>query len=298
MIIIKPDPITASNLTSSNVAENDYSAWSAGTYNAGDRVIYDHNIYEAITTTTEQPDAGAEANPPSWLYVSATNRYKMFDNGVGTQTINSETIDVTITPSQPYNAVALFGLEGATVQLIVKDSGATTVYDETIELTDYSGVTGYYTYWFSPYPDTSISEAAFLDIPLYTGATYQLIIDAGTGDAKCGEAVFGTQDSVAITNFGTSVGIKDYSIKNVDDFGNITIVQRAYSKRAEFDLTIETNEVGSFNKKLANLRATPAVYIGDPNRQETIIYGYYRDFSVVLSNPSISSCTLTIEGLT
>lgn len=297
MLIIKPDPITPSNLTSSNVLENDYAAWTAGTYNAGDRVIYNHNIYEAVSTTTAQPDTGAAANPPSWLFVSADNRYKMFDSGVGTQTERSGTIDVTITPAQPYNAVALFNLEGATAQLIVRDNTSTIVYNQTITLVDYSAVYSFYTYWFAPFPTTSISEAAFLDIPLYTGATYQLIIDAGAGTAKCGEAVFGVQNQVAVANFGTSVGIKDYSVKNVDDFGNITIVQRAYSKRAEFDLTVETANVGSFTKTLSNLRATPAVYIGDPNRQETIVYGYYRDFNVVLSNPSISSCSLTIEGL-
>lgn len=297
MIIIKPDAITPSILTASNVPETDYATWSAGTYYAGDRVIYAHNIYEAITTTTAQPDVGVSANPPTWIYVSADNRYKMFDNGVGTQTVQNGTITATITPNTPYNAVALFGLEAATARLVVKDSGSVTVYDETVTLTDYSEVTNYYTYFFAPLSSTSISEVAFLDVPYYGNATYELTIDAGTGDAKCGEAVFGTQSSLSVANFGSSIGIKDYSVKTVDDFGNITITQRAYSKRADFDLTIETSLVGAFAKQMADIRATPVVYIGDPNRQETIIYGYYKDFSVVLSNPSISSCSLTVEGL-
>lgn len=300
MIIIKPDTITAATLTSTNVAENEHSAWSGSTtYNQGDRVIYDHKIYEAISTTLNvQPDTGAIANPPTWLFVSATNRYKMFDTTVGSATSNANTIDVTITPSAPYNALVLFGVEGATAQLIVRDSGSTIVYNETKTLADYSNVTGFYTYFFGMLPVDAQAEVAFLDIPFYASATYQLIINAGTGTAVCAEAAFGTQTELAVTNFGTSVGIKDYSVKQVDDFGNITIVQRPYSKRAEFDLTIETAEVGVFNRFLAGIRATPCVYIGDPNREETIVYGYYRDFNVVLSNPSISSCALTIEGLT
>ena len=300
MIIIKPDTITAATLTSTNVAENEYSAWSGSTtYNQGDRVIYDHKIYEAISTTLNvQPDTGAIANPPTWLFVSATNRYKMFDTTVGSATSNASTIDVTITPAAPYNALVLFGVEGATAQLIVRDSGSTIVYNETKTLADYSNVTGFYSYFFGTLPVDAQAEVAFLDIPFYTSATYQLIINAGTGTAVCAEAAFGTQTELAVTNFGTSVGIKDYSVKQVDDFGNITIVQRPYSKRAEFDLTIETPEVGVFNRFLAGIRATPCVYIGDPNREETIVYGYYRDFNVVLSNPSISSCALTIEGLT
>lgn len=299
VIIIKPYAVTASVLTSTNVPENDYAAWNSGTtYNQGDRVIYDHNIYEAISTTLNvQPDTGAAANPPTWLFVSATNRFRMFDATVGSVTTNPNTINVTLTPSLPYNALVLFGVEGATAQLIVRDSGSNIVYNQTRTLADYSNITDFYSYFFGSLPTDAQAEVAFLDIPLYASATYQLIINAGTGTAACAEAVFGVQTALAVTNFGSSVGIKDYSIKQVDDFGNITIVQRPYSKRAEFDLTIETAEVGVFNRFLAGIRATPCVYIGDPNREETIVYGYYRDFNVVLSNPSISSCALTIEGL-
>lgn len=299
VIIIKPYQVTASVLTSTNVPENDYAAWNSGTtYNIGDRVIYDHKIYEAVSSTVNvQPDTGAAANPPTWLFVSATNRFRMFDETVGSATTNAGTINVTLSPSNPYNSLVLFGVEGATAQLIVRDSGSNIVYNQTRILADYSNVTGFYTYFFGELPVDAQAEVAFLDIPFYINATYQLIIDAGSGTAACAEAVFGLQTALAVTNFGTSVGIKDYSIKQVDDFGNITIVQRPYSKRAEFDLTIETSEVGVFNRFLAGIRATPCVYIGDPNREETIVYGYYRDFNVVLSNPSISSCSLTVEGL-
>lgn len=297
MIIIKPDTITPAKLTSTNVAETDYAAWSAGTYSAGTRVIYDHKIYEAIATTTAQPDVGAAANPPTWLFVSATNRYRMFDAAVNSGTSNSGSINVTITPSTPYNAVVLFGVEAATAQLIVRDSGSNIVYNQTVTLSDYSNVSSYYTYYFGALAAQEQSEIAFLDVPYYTSATYQLIINAGAGTAICTEAVFGTQTELAVTNFGTTIGIKDYSVKETDEFGNVTIVERPYSKRAEYDLTIETNQVNVFTRYLTGIRATPVVYIGDPDRSETIVYGYYRDFNVVLSNPSISSCALTVEGL-
>lgn len=191
----------------------------------------------------------------------------------------------------------LFDVDGATAQLIVRTAGGTIVYDQTINLADYSGITGYFNYYFLPILETGATEVAFIDIPNYSGASFQLIIDAGTSDASCGEMIIGQKSVLAVTNFGTSVGIKDYSVKNIDDFGNITITTRAYSKRADYDVTVETSQVGQFNKFLASIRSTPAVYIGDPNRSETIVLGYYRDFSVVLSNPSISECSLSVEGL-
>ncbi len=298
MIIIKPSGVTAATLTSSNVAETDYAEWTAGTYVLGDRRIYDHKIYEVVaTSTTDRPDVGAAAVLATWLYISATNRFKMFDISVGSGTVNAESIDVTVTPTTVCNSVVLFDVDGSTAQLIVRSSGDVIVYDETISLADYSELNSYFNYYFLPVAETGATELAFLDIPNYSGASFQLIIDAGEGTASCGEMIIGQKSTLAVSNFGTSVGIKDYSVKTIDDFGNITITPRAYSKRADYDVTVETSQVGQFNKFLASIRSTPAVYIGDPNRSETIVLGYYRDFSVVLSNPSISECSLSVEGL-
>lgn len=298
MIIIKPASVTASTLTASNVAETDYAAWTAGTYTVGNRVIYDHKIYEVVaTSTTDRPDLGAAAVPATWLFVSPTNRYKMFDIAVGSGTVNSGSINVTITPTTVCNSVVLFNVDGATAQLIVRTSGGTIVYDETVSLADYGDLNSYFNYYFLPIAETGASELAFIDIPNYSGASFQLIIDAGGGTASCGEMIIGQKSALAVTNFGTSVGIKDYSVKTIDDFGNVTITTRPYSKRADYDVTVETAQVSQFTKFLASIRSTPAVYIGDPLRGETIVLGYYRDFSVVLSNPSISECSMSVEGL-
>lgn len=298
MIIIKPENVTGSTLTTSNVAETDYPAWTAGTYVLGDRRIYDHKIYEVVaSSTTDRPDIGAAAIPATWLYVSATNRFKMFDISIGSGTVNSGSINITVTPATVCNSVVLFDVDGSSAQLIVRSSGGTIVYDQTVSLADYSDLNSYFNYYFLPVAQTGATELAFIDIPNYSGASFQLIIDANAGTASCGEMIIGQKSTLAVTNFGTSVGIKDYSVKTIDDFGNVTITTRAYSKRADYDVTVETAQVGQFNKFLASIRSTPAVYIGDPNRSETIVLGYYRDFSVVLSNPSISECSMSVEGL-
>lgn len=298
MIITKPVAVTPANLTATNVPENEYPAWTAGTYTLGVRRIYNNKIYEVIVlSTTDQPDTGAAADNPSWLFISATNRYKMFDISVGSGTTNANSINVTITPTTVCNSVVLFEVDGSSAQLIVRTSGGTIVYDQTRSLADFSAVNSYYNYFFAPVSETGASEIAFLDIPNYSGASFQLIIDAGSGTASVGELIIGQKTALAVTNFGTSVGIKDYSVKNIDDFGNVTIVQRAYSKRADYDVTIETSDVSAFTRFLASVRTTPVVYIGDENRSETIVLGYYRDFSIVLSGPSISECSLSVEGL-
>lgn len=303
MIIVEPKIVERGTLgvdtilVSSNVPETDYPDWSAGTYNAGDRVLYDHAIYEALTTTAAQPDVGAAADPPTWVFISANNRFKMFDTTVGSGTVNPNTIEVTLEPGVVCNSVVAFNVFGATANLVVKDSGGTPFYDETIDLANFSAITGYFNYFFSQAGVLGKTEIAFLDIPSFINASFELTIDAGTGSASCNEVVIGEQFNLAVTNFGTSIGIRDFSVKEVDDFGNVRIVRRAFSKRAEYDVTVETQEANLFTNYLASIRTTAVVYIGDPNRPETIVYGYYRDFSVVLTSPSVSECSLTVEGL-
>jgi hypothetical protein len=50
-------------------------------------------------------------------------------------------------------------------------------------------------------------------------------------------------------------------------------------------------------KALADIRTTPTVFIGDEDRAETIVYGFYRGFNIVISTPSISDCSIEVEGL-
>lgn len=296
MKIIIPQPVTPSTLTASNVLENDATAWSAGTYTLGMLRLYDHHVWEVIVaSTTDRPDLGAAANPPTWLDLGADNRYKMFDQVINTQTSRSGTIEVTITPGEIVNAVAMFKLSANEVTVEVDDPVEGVVYSETKSLLDNTFVTDWYSYFFEA---ISLREdVVFDDLPSYGTADVNVVIDAGAGTAKCGEFVIGRQRNLGLSNFGTSISIIDYSIKSTDSFGNTVIVPRPYSKRAEYDVTVETNSISAVQKALADIRTTPTVFIGDGNRPETVVYGYYKQFQIVLSTPSISSCSLEVEGL-
>ena len=296
MIIIQPVPITAAMLTTSNVPETDAPAWTAGTYTLGQQRIYDHRVYEVIvSTTTARPDIGAVAIPPSWLDLGATNRFKMFDQIINTQTVYAAEIDVDITPAAIINAAAFFGMSGNSITVTMTDPTEGVVFTETRSLQDNTIIIDWYPYFFEEI--AYLPDIVFLNLPAYGSATLTAVIDGGAGDAKVGEVVIGKQRNLGVTNFGTSVSIIDYSVKSTDDFGNTVIVQRAYSKRADYDVTVNTSSVAAVQKALADIRTTPTVFVGDQNRPETVVYGFYKQFNIVLSTPSISDCSIEVEGL-
>ena len=144
-----------------------------------------------------------------------------------------------------------------------------------------------------------VINVVFLNMPTYPNATVEIIVTALAGqDALVGVCAIGHQFNLGTTNHGTGISIIDYSVKNIDSFGNFDITQRGFSKRADYDVSIDTGRVGFVQNYLSQIRSTPVVWIGNEDFESTIIYGYYRDFDIVLSSPLLSQCNIVVEGLT
>lgn len=296
MKIVTPIQVTSSNLTSSNVPITE-TAWTAGTYTTGTQRYVGTTLYEVIASpsTADSPAAGIAATPPTWREVGAINRFRMFDNIISTQTTQAGTIVVTLSMGQLVNAVAFFGLSGNNINVRMNDPTEGLVYNQTQKLQDNTLIVDWYAYFFEGI--YSKSDAVFDDLPSYVSATVTVTIDAGTGTAACGEMVVGRQSTLGLTNFGTSVSIQDYSVKTTDDFGNIVIRERAFSKRADYDVTLETARISAVQKLLADIRTTPTVFIGSKDNPETVVYGFYKQFNIVISTPTLSDCSIEVEGL-
>ena len=298
MRVIKSVVTTDAILTSSNIPEDEYPAWVSGTsYTALDKVIYKHKIYEAIlaNSSTTTPDL----DQTNWLSLGATNRYRMFDNVVSNVSSRTGGIQFTLTPNEVVNGIAFLNLNATTVRVVVTDPIAGVVYDKTKELTGSSEVTDYYSYFFAPLVDlNNLKLAVFLDLPSnYPIASISVTISSGAGVAEVGEVVYGVQTTVGRTNYGTAIGIKSYSRKETDEFGNISVVKRKNSKYAEYDIDIDNRFLASVQRFFSDIDTAPCLFIGNPDMEELIVYGFYNDFKATISFPTVSKCNLRVEGL-
>ncbi len=299
MIIIRPVTINDSVLTSSDVPETDYSEWLIGSaYTAGNTIqVTDdtiHSVYEALGATTGDypPD-----NPDKWLRISATNTWAMFSDQISDTTDKAVEILVTLTPGSVVNAISFFNLDAASVTVEINDPVDGIVYTNTVTLIDATtAINDWWSWYFEPV--VRQVDLVLLDLPPYSAADINITISEPTGTAKCGLVSIGLQQTLGTANHGTGVSIIDYSRKDLDSFGRPVVTQRNYSKRASYDVTIPTSQVGSVQRTLGDLRTTPLTWIGDANNEATIVYGYYRDFDIVIATPTVSSSTIDVEGLT
>ena len=297
MRVIKSVVTTDTILTSSNIPEDEYPAWVSGTsYTALDKVIYEHKIYERIVTGagTTTPDLD-QAN---WLDSGYTNRYRMFDNIISSVSSRTGGIEFTLTPNQVINGIALLNVNASTVRVVMNDPIEGIVYDRTKELRSSSNVTDYYSYFFAPLMDLGdIDSAIFLDLPNKPTATITVYVSSGVGLVEVGEVVYGVQSIVGRTNYGTAIGITSYSRKDTDEFGKVTVVKRKNSKYSDYDIDIDNRNLSFVQRLFQDIDSVPCVFIGNPEMEELIVYGFYKDFKATISFPTVSKCTLRVEGL-
>jgi hypothetical protein len=266
--LLQPETITDAVLTSSSVAEADHAEWSAGTvYPMGARVIKaaTHRIYESTAAGNVGADPAGSSG--KWLDVGPTNRWAMFDQALGTVTSAAGSIIVSL-DVDAVSAVALLDVVAATVR--VEAAG----YDRTI----------------------AVGEGAvtFLDLPAGTSAI--LVTVTGAGTVSVGTLLAGPLVALGVTEASPTAGITDYSRKETDDFGEVTVVERAWAKRMSTRSLIRTAALDDAVSRITAVRTRPSLWIGEAGTDSLTIYGFFKDFSIEVGE-TVSKLSLTVEGL-
>ena len=251
-----------------------------------------HKIYSSVHSNAgNDPTVDDGTN---WTEVSSTNRWKMFNAVVQEQTVQANQIVTTLQSPTVVNSMAFLNVAATTIEVTVTDSVEGVVYDETFNMTSYSGIQDWYAYFFEPI--IRKDQLAITDLPPYANASIEVTINANA-DAKIGALVMGQFADLGLSQHGASLSIVDYSTKTTDAQGRVTITDGPYADKMEVDVVLDTSQIGNANSTLSSLRTTPAVWIAEDNNDDLVIYGYYREFDIILSNPTISRLSLEIEGL-
>jgi len=301
LTIVRPLAVTDTILDSTDVPENDYAEWNVGTtYDVGDRVILvsTHRIYESLqgSNTGNSPTALGSA---FWIDAGPTNRWAAFDTSVSTQTAQANNITYTLIPNEAINSIGILNITGGTEINITMVSPATgspgIVYERTFDLSALPLTPDWWAWFYGQ--KSAPTQSIALDLPSYTDCEITIEILGGS-DLAVGVLLIGSQQNFGLgIKYGARVGIQDYSRKETNTFGETILVQRAFAKRANFNLFINKAEVDSFQNTLSTIRAVPVLWIGSDDYEATTLFGFYKNFDILISYPDHSDCELEIEGL-
>lgn len=294
LIVLRPVEVLPSMLET-NVPEDDYPAYNPATAYAADaRVIHGHFVWQSLqaSNTGHQPDAAATW----WVQVGPTNRWKAFDRSPSSQTVGSEHIWFEVSGSQVRSALALLNMSGVSeVRVRVEDGQYGQLYDRTVSLLSAQAQSNWYSWFFGK--RTTRSDIRLMDLPSYPNATVRIDLH-GLAAVAVGVILLGDQITLGEgVQRGARMSIRDYSRKETNQWGEVTLQQRAYSKTRSFSLIIKNEQLDEVDRQLTDLRATPVLWIATDSYDSPNVYGWYPSFDILLQYTNHSECNLDIEGL-
>lgn len=303
MKVIKPNTL---ELLECSVAESDDVdgvAWDeTTTYSQGQKVRYEHVSYESLAGSNKGniPSETWSGTSAKWKRLGATLPWRMLDDFVETQTVGQEGESLTFTvPFSRATAFGLLNLTGATVHVTVTDDDEGVFFDKTYSIVKDIDDFSLYSYNFDEIQ--SVDTLLATGIPMPISGTLAVEIDPGSGaTASVGHVIVGRDRSLGGTLYDAEVNITDYSRKEADEFGVTTFVRRSYAKRASLELYLHPRQSDFVASILQELRATPALWIGDniDNGYTALtVFGWVEDWRSVYSGPNEQQLSVDVQGL-
>jgi len=313
MRVVYPETIV---LESGNIlADSDgYSEWSDVTTYAIDNMVMvttatPHKIYKSLANSNT--NNAPATSPLKWQDQGGTNRWKMFDEFIDTQSSNAELIRVTVEASN-CDRFALFNLDAyeVEIELIDNDVSASTdmlLISPTDELlistTDTLAINR--TSVMSTLYDLDNGDGTYRvdlvgPIYLYNNASLKIEIRKSGGTAKCGIAIVGKSEEIGTSMYGVKPGILDYSIKDTDEFGRTFLSQGAWAKDLDLQIFFPWGSVDYVFDALVAARGKLVVVEcngTDTDYEALNIYGFFREWEIDMASKTHEFCSINFQGV-
>jgi len=232
---------------------------------------------------------------------NATNPQSMFNNTISDKSTRAGDMTVVINPGTIY-AIAFAGLEGNSITVTGK-KGTDTIFEYTQNLRQ-DIVRDWFEYFFEPF---SFTENVFVQVgEAWLGAippdpTMQVTILIEGDQTACGVCAFGRIYEIGQTQLGISYDLVDYSTKETDpSTGVTTFAEGPFSKRISASIFADNADLQTLTSVATDMRATPTFWTFADSTDYAgvfVVFGFFRDLSIVIPYPKNFLCSLEIEGL-
>lgn len=296
MWILEPRSIGPSNVTASNIIEDDAPDWVSGNYHEGDRVIHEHYVWLALAHSVHvEPSLNAS---DEWFREGPTNKFRPFDQTNINQAEAADEITYTIVPGTRIDTLSFLDLNAASVSLVIK-SGGVTVYDQTLSTLSSANRGTFYTWGFAPREFRP--KISFFDLPMIAGyatAEFEITISQPGGVAKVGEILLGQVWRLGKTLFETEPRLLNFAVDERDDFGNSILVRRRSTRSVTYRVAVSTDKIEYALDRFERLTGTKLLFLGGATESKygTTVFATIKDLSMPISNQNITQVSIAVEG--
>lgn len=300
MKILFPQAFT---LTSSNIADSSYATWNNTTaYAVGDikYVASNYGEYKCLVANTGKDPLthtyNATSNPSGeWLFLGTTNKYRMFDKYLTSQSVRNGNITVQMVAYET-QAIFLGNLNATDVNIQVIENDTLQVI-ETFSKNLVRDVVDWFDYYFGDWIENRKTQFVYERTTATRNVSFIISINNGSIDAKCGFFCCGKVKEVGKTQWNVSVGSLDYSAVITDtSTGDTSLAEGNYARTLDIDIFTYTANAMALDKILNDARGKGVVFMAGYS-DDLAVYGYKQKHSTVMSGPVKTIITANIIGL-
>jgi hypothetical protein len=135
----------------------------------------------------------------------------------------------------------------------------------------------------------------------YKNSKVTCTIEKTGSTAKLGTVAIGSSTSIGATLYDVDMNLIDYSIKDVNTTtGDVTLKQGKSADNPNLTIGFSSKSLDSVYSKVKSRRGVVSMWVADETDKykSLSILGFYRDFKILLSNPTWSTATISLESLT
>lgn len=305
------DDFLENNLNTIN--SDDGEQWNASiTYSQGQRCYVPNSniVYECVVSNSNKfpPDNiyNDSLNPPVgyWEQIGMTNRWKFIDDYINS--VSKATYSVTENGSLWYeirlkfnsplaDVISLFNIKADKI-IIRQIINNNIVIEHDRFLIDNNMITDWFSYFFDDF--SYINDISF-PLHLYKNSIIEIVLKRKNIPAECGLLAIAKTIYIGELMYAPSLSIIDFSKKTNKEDGTIDLSQGKYYKINSYDILVNTNKIDKIYKIFAQFRGSKVLFMPfSYNMLECmLVYGWYKDFKIVIQSKDTSLCTLELEGL-
>lgn len=295
MYIIKP---VGFSLQSISEAENDAQLWNANaTYSVGNWVMRDGKLYVSSisgNTGLDPLEEVQELEGARWIYVSATNIRRFFDQSLSTATEGASPLVIEVQAEAAFNALAIFGLRCSETVVELVKPGST---HEVARIT--SGPEPVNNWWswlhtvFSPVTRRAV-------VPGIGGLAGDVVRLTLIGEAPAlGELVIGRSIRIGTTLLKRSTSVRRRTFTSIETnaFGVTTATKRAIARDVTYAVRAKRQGFSAVERFLDDVDGVRVVAYGHPDWPQLISYGYVTDYEIPAALPDDFFFDITVQGV-
>lgn len=234
-----------------------------------------------------------ETSPLIWEDLGYTNKYKMLDKTLGSQTVADGNIEASFIVNK-VDSIFFFNVFADSIDIkVTQIDNSIVLLEENFLMSSKDGGT-FYNYFFN---DFVYETKLFKEIPLNFNMLVEIKINNIGNVSKCGLVAMGRAEYLGATLYGASIGIHDFSKKEVNSVGESYLKQGKVKATNNLTIDVQSGLTDRVVDVLTRYRSTPVIFIGAKEFKSTYIFGIYNRFDTLISTPTISKLTVDLESL-